>query len=111
MHSGQFWVSTDVNSIAKALKEYSEEAVSPTQVYNHLRKWRQKWARVCKLKELSGALFDTDTNAIMLKGEHYLGHCKVEHLILTFLYHFYVFQLVIFNCIPYRMAILRMLSK
>jgi fumarate reductase subunit D len=28
--------------------------------------------RVCKLKDLSGALFDTDTNAIMLEGEHYL---------------------------------------
>ncbi|CAD6273322.1 unnamed protein product [Miscanthus lutarioriparius] len=35
----------DVNSVAKALREYSGEAVSPTQVYNHLRKWRQKWAR------------------------------------------------------------------
>jgi len=30
----------DVNHIAKALKEYSEEAVCLTQVYNHLRKWR-----------------------------------------------------------------------
>lgn len=70
----------DVNSVAKLLKEYSGEAVSPTQVYNHLRKWRQKWARICKLKDLSGALFDSDTNSIMLDGEHYLGHCKVEHL-------------------------------
>ena len=46
----------DVNHFAKALKEYSGEAVSPTQVYNHLSKWRQKWSRVCKLKDLSGAL-------------------------------------------------------
>jgi hypothetical protein len=28
----------DVNYVAKALKEYSGEAMSPTQVYNHLRK-------------------------------------------------------------------------
>ncbi|CAD6233575.1 unnamed protein product [Miscanthus lutarioriparius] len=35
----------DVNFVAEALREYSGEAVSPTQVYNHLRKWRQKWAR------------------------------------------------------------------
>jgi hypothetical protein len=28
----------DVNSVAKALKEYYGEIVSPTQVYNHLRK-------------------------------------------------------------------------
>ena len=30
----------DVNLVAKHLKEYTREAVSPTQVYNHLRKWR-----------------------------------------------------------------------
>jgi hypothetical protein len=30
----------DVNSVAKALREYCREIVSPTQVYNHLRKWR-----------------------------------------------------------------------
>jgi hypothetical protein len=28
----------DVNHVAKALKEYSGETVSLTQVYNHLRK-------------------------------------------------------------------------
>ena len=35
-----------VNYVAKALKLFCGEVVSPTQVYNHLRKWRQKWARV-----------------------------------------------------------------
>ena len=68
-----------MNYVAKALLDYCGEAVSPTQVYNHLKKWRQKWARVVKLKDLSGALFDHDVNAIMLEPEHYLGHCKVEN--------------------------------
>ncbi|CAD6226689.1 unnamed protein product [Miscanthus lutarioriparius] len=45
-------------------------------VYNHLRKWRQRWGRVCKLKELSGALWDDDTKAIMLDQDHYAGHVK-----------------------------------
>ena len=66
-----------MNYVAKARKEYCGEAVSHTQVYNHLRKWRQKWARVVKLKDLSGALFDQDTQAIILEPEHYPGHCKV----------------------------------
>ena len=70
----------DVNLVAKCLKDYSGDAVSPIQVYNHLRKWRQKWSRICKLKDLSSAIWDSDVNAIMLDGEHYLGHCKVEHL-------------------------------
>jgi hypothetical protein len=43
-----------VNLVAKKLFEFSGEVVSPTQVYNHLRKWRQKWAKVAKLKDLSG---------------------------------------------------------
>ena len=41
----------DVNLVAKQLKEFTGEIVSPTQVYNHLRKWRQKWAKVSKLKD------------------------------------------------------------
>ena len=67
----------DVNAVAKALRDYSGVAVSPTQVYNHLRKWKQKWAKVAKLKDLSGATFDDDVHAIMLEQDHYLGHCKV----------------------------------
>ena len=46
----------DINQVAKALREYSGEEMTTTQVYNHLRKWRQRWGRVCKLKDLSGAL-------------------------------------------------------
>jgi len=81
----------DVNLMAKHHKEYTREAVSPTQVYNHLRKWRQKWARVVKLKDLSGALFDHDVNAIMLEPEHYIGHCKVEKESIGFLSSLFLF--------------------
>ena len=77
--------------MVKALREYSGEAVSPTQVYNHLRKWRQKWARIVKLKDLSGALFDHDVNAIMLEHEHYIGHCKVEKESISFLSSLFLF--------------------
>jgi hypothetical protein len=68
----------DVNLVAKQLFEFSGEVVNPTQVYNRLRKWRQKWAKVAKLKDLSGALWDIDLNAIMLDVEHYSNHIKAE---------------------------------
>jgi len=58
--------------VAKLLMEYI-----PTQVYNHLRKWRQRWSRISKLRDLSGALFDDEVKAIMLDPKHYLGHIKV----------------------------------
>lgn len=66
-----------VNQVAKALKEFSGMDLTSTQVYNHLRKWRQRWGKVCKLKDLSGALWDEDTCSIVLDHEHYLGHIKV----------------------------------
>ena len=47
----------EVNMVAKQLREYCGEEVSSTQVYNHLRKWRQRWGRISKLKDLSGALW------------------------------------------------------
>jgi len=46
----------DVNLVVKCLKDYSGDVVSLPQVYNHLRKWRQKWSRIYKLKDLSGAI-------------------------------------------------------
>ena len=81
----------DVNYVAKALLDYCGETMSPTQVYNHSRKLRQKWARVVKLKDLSGALFDHDVNAIILEPKHYIGHCKVEKESIAFLSSLFLF--------------------
>jgi hypothetical protein len=69
----------DVNAVSRALKDYSGVVVTTTQVYNHLRKWKQKWSKIAKLKILSGATFDEDVHAIMLEQDHYLGHCKVHN--------------------------------
>jgi alpha-glucuronidase len=55
-----------VNVVAKALRDYAGVAMSSTQVYNHLRKWKQKWAKVARLKDLIGATFDDEVHAIML---------------------------------------------
>ena len=40
-----------MNQVAKHLRDYSGEEVTSTQVYNHLWKWRQRWGRICKLKD------------------------------------------------------------
>ncbi|KAJ1276791.1 hypothetical protein BS78_05G242200 [Paspalum vaginatum] len=70
----QQWVH--LNVVARQLSEFSGLEVTGTQVYNHLRKWRQRWVKVCKLKDLSGALWDEDNYMIMLEEEHLLGHTK-----------------------------------
>ncbi|XP_034594735.1 uncharacterized protein [Setaria viridis] len=65
-----------LNQVAKSVVEFSGLEVTGTQVYNHLRKWRQRWVRVIKLRELSGALWDDDNFMITLEDEHYKGHVQ-----------------------------------
>ncbi|KAJ1279047.1 hypothetical protein BS78_04G125300 [Paspalum vaginatum] len=67
-----------LNQVAKALQEFSGQDVTGTQVYNHLRKWRQRWVRISKLRELSGALWDDENFVISLEEEYYKGHIKVH---------------------------------
>lgn len=69
-----------VNAVAKDLQAFLGQLVTSTQVYNHLRKWCTKWAKVCRLKELSGANWDEDLCMITLDLEHYHGHVKVTSL-------------------------------
>ncbi|KAK3160827.1 hypothetical protein QOZ80_1BG0065350 [Eleusine coracana subsp. coracana] len=67
-----------LNQVVKDLHEFTGTEVTGTQVYNHLRKWRQRWIRVTKLRELSGALWDQDNLMITLEDEHYNGHVKAH---------------------------------
>ncbi|KAK1662710.1 hypothetical protein QYE76_050869 [Lolium multiflorum] len=63
-----------LNSVAKGLAEHCGVSVCSTQVYNHLRKWRQRWLTISRLRDLSGAQWCEDTKCIVLEGEHYYGH-------------------------------------
>jgi hypothetical protein len=66
-----------LNQVAKYLSEFVGMEVTGTQVYNHLRKWRQRWVKVSKLRMLSGAHWVDDVCMISLEEEHYVGHIKV----------------------------------
>jgi hypothetical protein len=52
---------------------------------------RQAATMVVKLKDLSGALFDHDVNAIKFEHEHYISHCKVETESIAFLSSLFLF--------------------
>jgi hypothetical protein len=66
-----------LNQVAKYLSEFVGMEVTGTQVDNHLRKWRQRWVKVSKLRMLSGAQWVDDVCMISLEEEHYVGHIKV----------------------------------
>ncbi|CAN6371763.1 unnamed protein product [Urochloa humidicola] len=65
-----------LNSVANDLREFTGLEVSGTQVYNHLRKWRAKWVKITKLRDLSGSNWDEENYMITLSPEHYNGHIK-----------------------------------
>jgi hypothetical protein len=94
-----------LNQVAKALHEFTGNEVSGTQVYNHLRKWRQRWMRVNKLRELSGVLWDEDNCMITLEEEHYKGHVKVCCVWQFILFVFMHFCLFIYLCIHSRITL------
>jgi hypothetical protein len=58
MRTDKRFKEVHVNKVDKALQEFTSEHVTGTQVYNHLCKWRQRWARVCKLRDLSGGTLE-----------------------------------------------------
>lgn len=66
-----------VNAVARELQSYISQQVSGTQVYSHLCKWRTKWVKICRLKDLSAANWDEDLCMIIMDPEHYRGHVKV----------------------------------
>jgi hypothetical protein len=67
-----------LNTVAKGLADHCGVTVCSTQVYNHLRKWRQRWLTISRLRDLSGAQWCEDTKCIVLEGEHYCGHVAVS---------------------------------
>ena len=67
-----------LKTVAKALFVHFGAEVTSTQVYNHLRKWRQRWLMVSKLRNLSGAQWCEETYTILLELDHYEGHVTVS---------------------------------
>ena len=73
-----------LNLVAKQVFDFCGQAVTSTQVYNHLRKWRARWITASKLRDLSGASWDEDTCSILLEAEHYQGHVAVSSQTMPF---------------------------
>jgi hypothetical protein len=49
-----------LNQVARMVTTFSGRMCLGTEVYNHLRSWRARWVKVCKLKQMSGAGWDED---------------------------------------------------
>jgi methionine salvage enolase-phosphatase E1 len=67
-----------VRQVASMVSKFAGVNVSTQQIYNHLRKWRQRWVKIVRLKDLSGALWSEEHHMICLDDEHLNGHTKVK---------------------------------
>ena len=83
-----------LNNCGKALSEHFKIHVTGEQVRNHLKKWRIVWAKVLRLKKISGALWDEDSCSILLCEEHYNNYIQHPVSITTIYVLFYIQQLV-----------------
>ncbi|KAM0884332.1 hypothetical protein ACQ4PT_031056 [Festuca glaucescens] len=61
---------------ANAMNEHFQLSLTSVQIGNHNRTWRRKWAKIIKLKTLSGTLWDEEKSIISLDHEHYTNHIK-----------------------------------
>ena len=78
MRTDKGFKEVHLTTVAKALFEHCGVDVSSTQVYNHLRKWRQRWLIIAMLRDLSGAQWCEESKTILLEAEHYHGHVTVR---------------------------------
>uniref|UniRef100_A0A0E0KCK2 Myb/SANT-like domain-containing protein n=1 Tax=Oryza punctata TaxID=4537 RepID=A0A0E0KCK2_ORYPU len=65
-----------LNQVARTVSDHYGFEISGTQVYNHLCKWRTRWVRITRLKDINGALWDDRLSMIVLDEEHYMLHIK-----------------------------------
>ncbi|CAN6278687.1 unnamed protein product [Urochloa humidicola] len=65
-----------LKKVAGDLSDFTGLNVIENQVYNHLRKWRARWTKIARLKDLSGANWDETLCMITLAPSHYEGHVK-----------------------------------
>jgi hypothetical protein len=49
-----------------------------------VRTWKCKYANICVLMRLSGAIWEEETYTIRLDHEHYTGHIKQQEQIVRF---------------------------
>jgi hypothetical protein len=67
--------------VASALSKFYGIEFTGTQVYNHLRKRWARLVKICRLKDLSGSLWDEDNFMVTVAPDQNAEHVKVTSTI------------------------------
>uniref|UniRef100_A0A804PN59 Myb/SANT-like domain-containing protein n=1 Tax=Zea mays TaxID=4577 RepID=A0A804PN59_MAIZE len=66
------------NSCAKAINEKFQTALNGEQIKNHLKTWSRRFAKINRIRKVSGTGWDEDSFTITLDEEHYNGYVKTR---------------------------------
>jgi hypothetical protein len=69
------------NSCAKAINEKFQTALNGEQIKNHLKTWSRRFAKINRIRKVSGTGWDEDSFTNTLDEEHYNGYVKVLFLL------------------------------
>jgi hypothetical protein len=74
-----------LKSVCNDVQDFTGIIVTPSQMYNQMRKWKAKWITVWKLKFFPGVTFDSARCVILMDKEVFK-----HHLMVSFAYLFFV---------------------
>jgi hypothetical protein len=62
-------------------KKKFQTALNGEQIKNHLKTWSRRFAKINRIRKVSGTGWDEDSFTITLDEEHYNGYVKVLFLL------------------------------
>jgi hypothetical protein len=83
------------NSCAKAINEKFQIALNGEQIKIHLKTWSRRFAKINRIRKVSGTGWDEDSFTITMDEEHYNGYvmCSICNMCI-------ICYLVFYNLIP-----------
>ncbi|KAK3161029.1 hypothetical protein QOZ80_1BG0070710 [Eleusine coracana subsp. coracana] len=90
-----------LNSVARDLKNFIRHDVTGTQVYNHLCKWRARWVKICRLKNLNETSWDEHNFMVTLSPDHYYRHIYFGKFDLVCFLHAYWLKVHLGPCVGF----------
>ena len=67
-----------INKVSNYVLDFTGITVSTSQIYKHLRKWRQRWMRVSPLKKLEAVTWCEDTTTMKMDEDKLIMHTMVR---------------------------------
>ena len=69
-----------MNTVSNDVLDFTRTTVSTTQIYNHLRKWRQRWIRITRLAKTKGATWCEHSSTLSMDEQTLIAYTTVRRI-------------------------------